>query len=140
MSGKQRGLFQMIFRDFLASITPTFTRRKLVGEDFFGTKYYEIPRSSTSRFKKPARYFQPVNDFDQEIPPEWEAWLRHRRKEPPTLEEIETNYKMVVNKKLKAAEKEAALKKSEVSNIKLGHSSFPVHEEYSTTSKNNLSK
>lgn len=140
MSGKQRGLFQMIFRDILTSITPTFIRPKLVGKDFFGTKYYEVSRSSTSRFKKPARYFQSVNDFDQEIPPEWEAWLRHRRKEPPTLEEIEKNYQMAVNKKLKTAEKEAALKKSGISSIKYGHSSFPIHEEYSTTSKNNLSK
>ncbi|KAK2578812.1 hypothetical protein KPH14_012031 [Odynerus spinipes] len=112
MSGKQRGLFRMIFRDFLASITPSFTRRKLMGEDYFGTKYYEVPISATSRHKRPSRYFQSVNnDFEQEIPAEWEAWLRHRRKEPPTFEEIEASYKLAAIKKLKGAAIENVNKK-----------------------------
>lgn len=139
MSGKQRGIFRMIFRDFIKSITPTFTRRKLMGEDYFGTKYYEVPISSTSRHRRPSRYFVPINDFDQELPAEWESWLRHRRKEPPTPEEIEENYKLAVTKKRKAAEIEAAYKNGALAK-KNEYNSFPVYEEYSTAAKNNIPK
>ncbi|KAL2712966.1 hypothetical protein V1478_017557 [Vespula squamosa] len=145
MSGKQRGLFRMIFRDFLASIRPTFNRPKLMGEDYFGTKYYEVSTNSTSKKRKPSRYFEAINDdFEQEIPAEWEAWLRHRRKEPPTFTEIETNYKIRITKQLNAAEKLEAsskeiesLNKTNIPVEKRGYESFPVYEEYSTTNKNN---
>ncbi|KAF7397917.1 hypothetical protein HZH68_009139 [Vespula germanica] len=143
MSGRQRGLFRMIFRDFLASIRPTINRPKLMGEDYFGTKYYEVSINSSSKKKKPSRYFEAINDdFEQEIPAEWEAWLRHRRKEPPTFAEIETNYKIQVTKKLNAAEKlEAskkeieALNKTDIPVEKRGYESFPIYEEYSTKNK-----
>lgn len=148
MSGRQRGLFQMIFKDFLTSIRPTINRPKLMGEDYFGTKYYEIPISSTSKKKKPSRYFKAINDdFEQEIPAEWEAWLRYRRKEPPTFTEIETNYKIQITKKINAAELEAhnkkiaALKKTDISIEKRGYESFPVYkEEYNSTDKYDYSK
>ena len=29
--------------------------------------------------------------FDAEIPSEWEAWLRHRRDEPPTDEQVQSD-------------------------------------------------
>lgn len=81
MSGKQRGVLQLIWKHFTASITPKFTQKKLIGEDFYGTKYYEVPVASNSSRKKPSRYFIPVNkdNFEQELPAEWEAWLRYRR-------------------------------------------------------------
>ncbi|XP_046823792.1 NADH dehydrogenase [ubiquinone] 1 alpha subcomplex assembly factor 2 [Vespa crabro] len=142
MSGRQRGLFRMIFRDFLASIRPNISRPKLMGEDYFGTKYYEVPISSTSTKKKPARYFKAINnDFEQEIPAEWEAWLRYRRKEPPTFIEIETNYKMQIIKKMNAAKLEASnkelttSKKTDIPVEKRGYESFPVYDEYNSTSK-----
>ncbi|KAI4497410.1 hypothetical protein M0802_007421 [Mischocyttarus mexicanus] len=141
MSGRQRGIFQMIFRDFLASIKPTFNRPKLMGEDFYGTKYYEKALDKTSKKKLPSRYFESINDnFEQEIPAEWEAWLRFRRKEPPTNEEVEANYKISMIKKMNAAKIEAAnkelkaLNEPEIPVEKPGYKSFPVYEEYSSKS------
>lgn len=49
-----------------------------------------LGEGSESRHK---RWFQPLNEenFDQPVPVEWEAWLRFRRVEPPSPEEIEIN-------------------------------------------------
>ncbi|XP_015185103.1 PREDICTED: mimitin, mitochondrial [Polistes dominula] len=144
MSGRQRGVFRMIFRDFLASIKPTFNRPKLMGEDYYGTKYYEVAVNATSKKKLPSRYFKSINDdFEQEIPAEWEAWLRYRRKEPPTYEEIVENYKIAMIKKTNAAKIEAAYKEQkslnepEIPIEERGQRSFPVYEEYSTTNTHN---
>ncbi|XP_043503662.1 NADH dehydrogenase [ubiquinone] 1 alpha subcomplex assembly factor 2 [Polistes fuscatus] len=144
MSGRQRGLFQMIFRDFLASIKPTFNRPKLMGEDYYGTKYYEVAVKATSKKKLPSRYFKSINDdFEQELPAEWEAWLRYRRKEPPTFEEIEKNYKIAMIKKMNAEKIEAANKEQKALNEtglpveESGYKSFPVYEEYNSTNTYN---
>ena len=103
MARRERGLFRQIFKEFVASLTPNFARRKLVGEDYFGTKYFEIP-PRTGSTKRTARSFEPVNkdDFTQEIPAEWEAWLRYRRQEPPTKEELQKNYEISLMKKRNA--------------------------------------
>lgn len=52
------------------------------------------------------RWFVPLNEtrFDQEIPVEWEAWLRYRRSEPPMPEEIEAN-RIVQQQTIKNAKK-----------------------------------
>jgi len=101
---KERGVLKIIWNSFVSSLKPRFARRKLIGEDYFGTKYYEEDIRYSAR-KRPPRYFIPVNkeDFEQELPAEWEAWLRYRRKEPPTREEIEANYQLAITKKENAA-------------------------------------
>jgi len=99
---KERGIFKLIWKNFIASFIPR-ARRNLIGEDYYGTKYYEEqPRSSNPN--RSLRYFEPINkeNFEQELPAEWEAWLRHRRREPPTQEEIESNYKLAITKKQNA--------------------------------------
>ncbi|XP_076240746.1 NADH dehydrogenase [ubiquinone] 1 alpha subcomplex assembly factor 2 [Calliopsis andreniformis] len=137
MSGKQRGVFQLIWKHFVASVTPSFKQHKLIGEDFFGTKYYEIPVAKTFMKKRPSRYFVPVNknDFEQELPAEWEAWLRYRRINPPTNEEVEMNYRIAMNKKQNAAKLEATYSSKKVDMPQLlperkGQQSFPTYEEY----------
>ncbi|XP_018049690.1 PREDICTED: mimitin, mitochondrial [Atta colombica] len=101
---KERSVLKIIWNSFVSSLKPRFARRKLIGEDYFGTKYYEEDIRYSAR-KRPPRYFIPVNkeDFEQELPAEWEAWLRYRRKEPPTREEIEANYQLAITKKENAA-------------------------------------
>ena len=90
MAGRQRGLFRIIFRDFIKSLTPNIPKHKLMGQDYMGTKYYEIVSTKKSIHRKTNRYFVPINknDFEQEIPAEWESWLRNRRKEAPTEIEV----------------------------------------------------
>lgn len=150
MAGKNtRGVFQTIWKSFSESLIPNFTRRKLVGEDYLGTKYYETESRQNSIHKKPNRYFVPVNkdDFEQELPAEWEAWLRQRRKQPPTEEEVNANYQKMIEVKKNAAEldvihakeREAATESLSIgseSNV-LQHpldlhpsTSFPKYDEY----------
>ncbi|KMR04635.1 mitochondrial-like isoform 2 protein [Lasius niger] len=97
---KERGVIKMIWNSFISSLKPRFARRRLVGEDYYGTKYYEEDIRNSRRTKAP-RYFEPVNkeDFEQELPAEWESWLRYRRNDPPTREEIESNYRLAITKK-----------------------------------------
>ncbi|KZC10508.1 hypothetical protein WN55_01945 [Dufourea novaeangliae] len=110
MSGKERGVMKLIWKHFVASLKPNFNRPKLIGTDYF-------------------------DDHEQEIPAEWESWLRYRRTEPPTIEEIETNYQIAKLKKENAAKIAAkfANSKSETPqllNAKKGQQSFPTYEEY----------
>ncbi|XP_076759172.1 NADH dehydrogenase [ubiquinone] 1 alpha subcomplex assembly factor 2 [Xylocopa sonorina] len=137
MSGKERGLFRMIFKSFISSLKPRIGQTKLIGEDYYGTKYYETQKAGNSSRQLSARFFVPVNktDFEQEIPAEWEAWLRRRRKDPPTPEEIEKNYQLQMLKKQNAAQLEAkySSKKSDETQLpaaKQPYESFPVYEEY----------
>nr|XP_033324765.1 NADH dehydrogenase [ubiquinone] 1 alpha subcomplex assembly factor 2 [Megalopta genalis]XP_033324766.1 NADH dehydrogenase [ubiquinone] 1 alpha subcomplex assembly factor 2 [Megalopta genalis] len=135
MSGKERGVFRLIWKHFFASIKPNFKRPKLVGEDYYGTKYYESQTRTDWLKKRTSRSFKPVNDFDQEMPAEWEAWLRHRRVEPPTSEEIERNYMIAMSKKEKAAEIEAKFgnAKSEKPQTLIDSNKkkkFPKYDEY----------
>ncbi|XP_038646916.1 LOW QUALITY PROTEIN: NADH dehydrogenase [ubiquinone] 1 alpha subcomplex assembly factor 2 [Scyliorhinus canicula] len=69
-----------------------------MGTDQFGNKYYYIPKQrnwigQTFRSRRIIEAFNP-KEFEYEggnIPSEWEAWIRGRRKDPPTMEEILRN-------------------------------------------------
>lgn len=140
---KERSVMKLIWNSFISSLKPRFARRRLVGEDYYGTKYYEEDIINSSRTKAP-RYFVPVNkdDFEQEIPAEWESWLRYRRRDPPTQEEIETNYRIAMSKKENAAKlleknnsknettKEPSLFTQPSTSQPTNPGNFPVYEEY----------
>uniref|UniRef100_UPI00398EBED2 NADH dehydrogenase [ubiquinone] 1 alpha subcomplex assembly factor 2 isoform X1 n=1 Tax=Pristiophorus japonicus TaxID=55135 RepID=UPI00398EBED2 len=76
-----------------------------MGTDQFGNKYYYIPQQKTwiGQTIRSKRIVEAVNpkeiEYDLEnIPSEWEAWMRGRRKNPPTIEEILQNeeYRKVI--------------------------------------------
>ncbi|XP_011304721.1 mimitin, mitochondrial [Fopius arisanus] len=130
---KERRIVVEIFRNFIASFKPRMSRIKLVGEDYHGTKYYEDPEAKARK----GRSFIPKDEenFEQEIPAEWEAWLRYRRHQPPTQEEVQANYEMMMMKKKNAAalEKHYAEEKGvsvDPPREKTGFESFPSYEEY----------
>ncbi|XP_050803131.1 NADH dehydrogenase [ubiquinone] 1 alpha subcomplex assembly factor 2 isoform X2 [Gopherus flavomarginatus] len=67
--------------------------KQFVGSDQFGNKYYKIPKHQT-----------------------WAAWIRKRRKDPPTMEEILKNeiYREEIKLKITAAsEKDSFLQTKE---------------------------
>ncbi|XP_058808160.1 NADH dehydrogenase [ubiquinone] 1 alpha subcomplex assembly factor 2 [Phymastichus coffea] len=144
---KERGLFQLIFKEFIKSISPKFSKRVHVGTDYMGTKYYEVHTPHSIR-RKSNRYFEPANkeDFEQELPAEWEAWLRNRRREPPTEAEVKQNYEMILLKRKNAAELEATYIKETDSVAVLDpkgksldqHASlnYPVYDEYKQFGRN----
>ncbi|XP_018413449.1 PREDICTED: mimitin, mitochondrial [Nanorana parkeri] len=74
------------------------TVRHHMGTDQYGNKYYYIPeqKSWTGQAVRARRIIEPVQKevYKYElgnIPTEWEAWIRGKRKDPPTIEEILRN-------------------------------------------------
>ena len=86
---------------------------KVVGEDIFGNRYYEIPADPSRGKRRGRRWFtneaskhhDPRNHestvgFDNEIPSEWDSWLRFRRDEPPTQQQVLQSYALAELKKV----------------------------------------
>ncbi|XP_031164948.1 NADH dehydrogenase [ubiquinone] 1 alpha subcomplex assembly factor 2 isoform X2 [Sander lucioperca] len=97
--------------------------RDHVGTDTLGNKYYLIPEQKTwtGRLVRAKRMVVAANPNEYEyiegsIPMEWDAWIRGRRKEPPSVEELLKNDSYREHIKLKAKEveeKELALQAKE---------------------------
>ncbi|XP_054895323.1 NADH dehydrogenase [ubiquinone] 1 alpha subcomplex assembly factor 2 isoform X1 [Poeciliopsis prolifica] len=87
--------------------------REHVGTDHLGNKYYSIPEQKTwtGRQIRARRMVEAANSAEYEymegsIPIEWEAWMRGRRKEPPSIEELMMHESQMNEVKLKAKEME----------------------------------
>ncbi|EDW36810.1 GL25860 [Drosophila persimilis] len=109
-----RDIFGIIFKNFWNSLRPRQFRGNYIGEDYFGNKYFEIPANPAIGKRKSSRWFEPADKdaFDQELTAEWEAWLRGRREEPPTREELVKNLQIMDMKKRNAAELDATYAKA----------------------------
>lgn len=123
---------------------------KMVGEDHLGNKYFE-KLADPARNRRASRWVEPRDasqsadpTFIPEVPMEWEAWLRRRRNNPPTQEEIDMNYAIGLRTQMYAKELEekmnssrepAATNKSYTETITQGHftSEFPKYEDYEQT-------
>ncbi|XP_055381801.1 NADH dehydrogenase [ubiquinone] 1 alpha subcomplex assembly factor 2 [Condylostylus longicornis] len=131
-----RDLIKIVLTNFLKSFRPRQIRGNLIGEDYFGNKYYEIPANPAIGKRKPSRWFEPVDkeSFDNEITAEWEAWLRGRRVDPPTKEELVRNLSIMEMKRRNAAKLDEVYGKKkdefEVPKDSKGRSSFPTYDEY----------
>ncbi|CAK6950578.1 NADH dehydrogenase 1 alpha subcomplex assembly factor 2 [Scomber japonicus] [Scomber scombrus] len=87
--------------------------REHVGTDHLGNKYYFVPEQKTwtGRLVRAKRMVEAANPTEYEymegsIPMEWDAWIRGRRKEPPSIEELLKNESYREQIKLKAKEVE----------------------------------
>lgn len=117
MARPPRNLLRQAFRSFLDSFKPRISKPELMGEDRLGNQYFEAKPTSTSNRVKPHRYYLPASgeeDFHQELPSEWEAWLRGRRKLPPSPQELDKNYAIMLMKKENAKKLEAERKGSKL--------------------------
>jgi NADH:ubiquinone oxidoreductase subunit len=136
MAQQGRSILAMIFRNFIQSLKPRKIRGDLVGTDYFGNRYFEIPANPQIGKRKPSRWFEPKvkDDFDQEIPAEWEAWLRGRRNVPPEEEEVLRNLAIMKQKKENA--KETVLREASTNDQNIlekeikGMESFPKYDDY----------
>ncbi|XP_061115796.1 NADH dehydrogenase [ubiquinone] 1 alpha subcomplex assembly factor 2 isoform X1 [Conger conger] len=84
-----------------------------VGTDHFGNKYFFIPEQKTwtGRSVRQRRMIEAANPKEFEylegnIPCEWDAWIRGRRKTPPTVEELLQNERYRAEVKLRVEEAE----------------------------------
>jgi NADH dehydrogenase [ubiquinone] 1 alpha subcomplex assembly factor 2 len=131
-----RSILAMIFRNFIQSLRPRQIRGDLVGTDYYGNKYYEIPANPQIGKRKSSRWFEPKikDDFEQEIPAEWEAWLRGRRNAPPGEEEVLRNLAIMKQKKenakANAITEASGNEQSMLENEVKGMESFPKYSEY----------
>ncbi|XP_056889575.1 NADH dehydrogenase [ubiquinone] 1 alpha subcomplex assembly factor 2 [Takifugu flavidus] len=87
--------------------------REHVGTDHLGNNYYVVPEQKTwtGRLVRAKRMVEAANPSEYEylegsIPSEWDAWIRGRRKEPPSIEELLKNVSYREQIKLKAMEVE----------------------------------
>ena len=90
------------------------SKPQVVGEDYIGNRYYEIPANPSHGKRRPRRWYtSPASNyhdprgsnitegFDNEVPSEWESWLRNRRELPPSDAEILQSYAIADLKKVK---------------------------------------
>ena len=77
-----------------------------VGRDYLGNVYWEQPPDPVKGRTKFKRWYFPQSDddWDRPIPPEWESWLRYRRPDSPSEEEINRNIAIAQLKKIRAKE------------------------------------
>ncbi|XP_029915902.1 NADH dehydrogenase [ubiquinone] 1 alpha subcomplex assembly factor 2 [Myripristis murdjan] len=97
--------------------------REHVGTDHLGNKYYIIPEQKTwtGRVVRAKRMVVAANPTEYQymegsIPLEWDAWIRGRRKEPPSIEELLKNERYREEIKVKAKdveEKDTAVRAKE---------------------------
>lgn len=125
-----RGIIRMILRNFLNSFKPRQLQGTLIGTDYFGNKYYEIPANPSSGKNRASRWFLPPekDEFMQEMPAEWESWLRGRRGNPPTQEEVMKNLAIMQMKKMNAIERDKQA--GQVTPVETGFESFPKYPDY----------
>lgn len=79
---------------------------RVMGQDYLDNLYYE--RNHSTEPNKVKRWYLPEvqDNWDRPIPPEWEAWLRYRRNDAPTCDEINLNIALAELKKIRAKELE----------------------------------
>ncbi|XP_072172957.1 NADH dehydrogenase [ubiquinone] 1 alpha subcomplex assembly factor 2-like [Diadema setosum] len=123
----------------------------LVGVDKLGNKYYEIPSTTNAlgeEMKARRSVESSVSHFEYEagmVPIEWEAWVRGKRIDPPTEEEIAMREKKTRIIKARAAEVERKDKERQeleyheglvarpVQTTAKGHASSPTYEKVDST-------
>ncbi|XP_071119343.1 NADH dehydrogenase [ubiquinone] 1 alpha subcomplex assembly factor 2-like [Haliotis cracherodii] len=95
---RRGGIIATIIQNFRNSLSAPKLTTKLVGADRSGNKYFE-KEDDKSHNLRGSRWVEPP-DGDQwsvpDVPTEWNAWLRGRRKRPPTQEEIDRNYALMM--------------------------------------------
>ncbi|XP_050546323.1 NADH dehydrogenase [ubiquinone] 1 alpha subcomplex assembly factor 2 [Daktulosphaira vitifoliae] len=101
MPPKERRLWKIVFNNFLNSLKSKPIERP-IGVDEQGNKYFEIPADPRGGRRLPKRWFVPINEEIGVPTPEWSQWLRGRRIQPPTIEEIEHNKLICEMKKVNA--------------------------------------
>ncbi|XP_068626776.1 NADH dehydrogenase [ubiquinone] 1 alpha subcomplex assembly factor 2 isoform X2 [Battus philenor] len=134
-NGEYRHVWRIVLQNFINSFRPRQIKGNHIGKDYIGNIYFEIPADPSRGKRRPSRWYDPPkgHDFENPIPPEWESWLRYRRQEPPTEEEIANNLAIAELKKENADGLEAkrlAEGGSLPTTPERGPQSFPKYPEY----------
>ncbi|XP_002733657.1 NADH dehydrogenase [ubiquinone] 1 alpha subcomplex assembly factor 2-like [Saccoglossus kowalevskii] len=126
--------------------------KQFVGSDHLGNKYYEI-QSRTTAFggqRKARRLVELSTKFHEyepdSIPIEWDSWIRRKRDNPPTMEEVFGREKNTEIRKTRAMEvdqrdkelqqkaREEGLIADSAHTIPKGHASAKVYQNIDKSS------
>ncbi|CAD6889810.1 unnamed protein product [Tilletia laevis] len=87
----------------ISSIFRVGRSRYFVGYDLNGNSYHELPSRSGSTDPRHTRRsidwkekLHPAEYDQSSIPAQWGAWLRHTRRNPPTLEELQMDAERII--------------------------------------------
>ena len=83
------GAWSKVWSNFIASISPKTRTKIYKGEDLYGNRYFEYSEMKANI----KRGYETPETVKNPQPPtiEWDAWLRSRRRFPPSDEEIRLN-------------------------------------------------
>ncbi|KAK3590408.1 hypothetical protein CHS0354_008760 [Potamilus streckersoni] len=142
---KRPGYLAQLWQNLKTSVYYARKQKEhFMGQDQYGNKYFE-KEADPSRNLRGSRYvLPPSKDLFQvpEIPTEWNAWLRKRRVNPPTEEEIEKNFLTMVRtqqraKELEKSNREASQTRKEKEEqgspeIRYTEEKFPIYPGFET--------
>lgn len=131
------GFLKRIFVNVRSRINYETGNKVTVGQDHLGHTYYEIPADPSRGIRKPRRSFEGLDhagpsdeSWSDPIPAEWQAWLRYRRDQPPTPEEVFTNMQLAEQRKRLGEEASKKLSTKEPPQSNSLSEKFPKYTEY----------
>lgn len=113
MAGWKPGPWTKVIHNFLESLSVKNPAKVVVGKDQFGNVYYQEEKRPGDPKAVHRGYHPGSTDQWQRLPVQWEAWLRGRRKHPPSEAEMaeaieDEARRMQKIQQLGSAEKETA--------------------------------
>jgi len=108
--------------ELLVKSLRTKDKIKLIGADHMGNRYFEAERPNNPR--RFQRYFvnEKVKEMDildaARVPPAWDAWLRFRRQEPPSEDEVQESEEYFRNQQEMAKERASRERKPQDDSLK----------------------
>lgn len=109
--------------------------RRLVGTDLQGNQYYETIRDGKKPRREMITKLKPDEYTPDLIPLEWEAWIRGKRDDPPTHEELLAEQQRIKTLKERAKQVEEKDRQQQALERKVpqiaaqvGHAAAPLYE------------
>lgn len=106
-----------------------------IGKDRLGNRYFEV-EAPANQWRKTQRYFErEVKDESTfvvdkvRVPPVWDAWLRFRRKDPPTEEEQRESEEYFLHQQALAAKRASDIKTTQDNDEARGKKENSVMED-----------
>ena len=128
--------FLTVRMQWIRSIFGAFVRtRRLVGTDLQGNKYYETIREGNKPKREMITKIKHMQYTPDMMPIEWEAWIRGKRDDPPTHEELLAQQRRIETVKERARQVEEKDREQQALEHKppqlvaqVGHAATPLYE------------
>lgn len=126
------GVFQKIFANLRSRVKHEGREAFEVGKDHLGNRFFESPADPARGIRLPKRWYVGASQdsWSNPLPPEWEAWLRYRRDNLPSEEELMRNIHEGEKRKLLAEEIEKRLKPGRAAIPDPLYEKYPSYKDY----------